>query len=79
MKVKFQNLETQEILGEWELNPSQQKFWDSKKKFVLFSGGYGAGKSLMLSLKAIDYALRYPNNYILMGRRSFLTWVVVMG
>lgn len=71
MKVKFQNLETQEILGEWELNPSQQRFWDSKKKFVLFSGGYGAGKSIMLTLKAVDYALRYSNNYILMGRRTY--------
>ena len=71
MKVKFQNLETSEILGEWELNSSQERFWESKKKFVLFSGGYGCGKSLMLSLKAIDFALRYPNNYILMGRRTY--------
>lgn len=71
MKIKFQNLETNEILAEWELNRSQERFMNSKKKFVLFSGGYGCGKSLMLTLKAIDYALRYPNNYILMGRRTY--------
>lgn len=71
MKVKFQNLDTQEVFGEWELNGSQERFWESKKKFVLFSGGYGCGKSLMLTLKAIDHAVRYPNNYILMGRRTY--------
>lgn len=71
MIFKFQNQETGEILGQWEFNPSQQRFWDSQKKFVLFSGGYGCGKSLMLTLKAIDQALRYPDNYILMGRKTY--------
>lgn len=71
MKIRFANLETGEALREWELNPSQVKFWESKKKFVLFSGGYGSGKSLMLILKAIDLSLRYPKNYILMGRRTY--------
>ena len=41
MKIKFGNVETGETFSEWELNSSQQRFWDSKKKFVLFSGGYG--------------------------------------
>ena len=71
MIIKFQNQETQEILGQWELNPSQRRFWESEKKFVLFSGGYGCGKSLMLTLKAIDQALRYPDNYLLMGRKTY--------
>lgn len=71
MKVSFQNFDTKEILGNWELNPSQERFWNSKKKFVLMSGGFGSGKSLMLTLKAIDLSLRYPNNYILMGRRTY--------
>ena len=55
----------------WELNPSQLKFWTSKKKYVLFSGGYGCGKSLMLTIKAVQLALKYPKNYILMGRRTY--------
>ena len=71
MKVGFENHDTGEVMGEWELNPSQEKFWNSKKKFVLFSGGYGCGKSLMLTLKAIDLALKYPDNYILMGRKTY--------
>src|SRR3990167_4546863 len=71
MKVGFENHDTGEVMGEWELNPSHEKFWNSKKKFVLFSGGYGCGKSLMLALKAIDLSLRYENNYILMGRKTY--------
>ena len=70
-KVVFRNKDTNEIMQEWELNPSQLKFWTSKKKYVLFSGGYGCGKSLMLTLKAVDLALKYPKNYILMGRRTY--------
>lgn len=71
MIIKFETPEGEILAGPWNLNPSQEKFWVSKKKFVLFSGGYGAGKSLMLTLKAINHALSYPNNYILMGRRTY--------
>ena len=70
-KVKFYNKDTGEELSSWELNPSQLKFWTSKKKYILFSGGYGCGKSLMLTLKAVDMAMKYPKNYILMGRRTY--------
>ena len=77
MKYKFavtdpEGKPTGEVLQEWTFNPSQERFWNSKKKFVLFSGGYGCGKSLMLTLKAIDLSLRYPDNYILMGRRTYV-------
>lgn len=41
MKISFKNLETEEILNEWELLPSQEKFWKSPKRVVLFSGGFG--------------------------------------
>src|SRR3990167_8893134 len=71
MIIKFSTSEGEVLCGPWDLNPSQEKFWNSKRKFVLFSGGYGCGKSLMLTLKAINHALTYPNNYILMGRRTY--------
>ena len=48
MEIQFRNEDTKEIINRWELNPSQERFFKSEKKFVLFSGGYGAGKSLML-------------------------------
>lgn len=71
MKVSFTDFKTNDILSEWNLNPSQEKFWKSDKKFVLFSGGFGCGKSLMLILKAIQLSLKYPNNFILMGRKTY--------
>lgn len=71
MKIEWQNTDTGEVLGSWELNPSQEKFWNSKKKYVLFSGGVGCGKSLMLILKAAQLSLDYPKNYILIGRRTY--------
>lgn len=72
MKISFQNLDTDEIISEWSLNPKQEIFWKSEKKVILISGGFGAGKSLMLVLKAIDMALRYPKNFILMGRQTYV-------
>lgn len=71
MRVGFNNPETGEVLKVWTANPSQEKFWNSKKKIVLFSGGYGSGKSLFLVLKAIEHALKFPNNFILMGRKTY--------
>ena len=71
MRFEFQDRETGVVTKGWDFNPSQERFWKSKKKYVLFSGGYGSGKSLVLTLKAIDQACRYPNNYILMGRKTY--------
>ena len=71
MKIVFKNLENNEVLNKWELNPSQERFWKSKGNIVLFSGGFGCGKSLTLVLKAIELALKYPGNFILMGRRTY--------
>ncbi len=73
MNIQFQDLKTHELIGKvWNLNPSQIRFWDSPKKVVLFSGGFGCGKSVMLILKAIELALKYPNNFILMGRKTYV-------
>lgn len=71
MKFQFRNFDTGETFSEYVFNPSQEKFWKSTKKYVLFSGGFGCGKSLMLCLKAVDLALKYPKNYILMGRLTY--------
>ena len=72
MKISFQNLDTNDLYSEWELTASQEKFWTTDKQVVLFSGGFGCGKSLMLILKAIDLSLRYPGNFILMGRKTYI-------
>lgn len=72
MKITFKDFENQTVLNQWELTPSQEKFWKSDKRVVLFSGGYGCGKSLMLVLKAIEMAIKHPNNFILMGRQTYV-------
>src|SRR3990167_11234498 len=72
MKIAFQNLETGDKFNEWHLTKSQERFFSSPKRVILFSGGYGCGKSLILTLKAIDLALKYPKNFILMGRKTYV-------
>src|SRR3990167_6387591 len=71
-EVDKEGKSTGNILNQWEFNPKQEQFWKSTARVVLFSGGFGCGKSLMLVLKAIDLALRYPGNFILMGRQTYI-------
>lgn len=49
MKIKFPNLETGDILFERELLPSQEIFWESEERYILFSGGVGciAGETII--------------------------------
>ena len=72
MKVAFKNPTTDETVRSWNLNGSQERFWNERAKYVLFSGGFGCGKSLMLILKAIQLSLLYPGNFILMGRKTYV-------
>jgi len=51
-------------------NPKQSKFINSKKGYVLYSGGYGCGKSLSLYIKLILMSLFFPGNRILLGRKT---------
>lgn len=71
MDLGFKNIATGDWISHWFLNTAQEKFMSTPKKFVLFSGGVGCGKSLMLTLKGIELALKYPDNYILMGRLTY--------
>ena len=41
MKVGFYNQDNGDTISEWELNPSQERFMSTGRKFVLFSGGVG--------------------------------------
>jgi hypothetical protein len=71
MRIQFKNLDTGENILDRELLPSQESFWNATERYVLFSGGYGCGKSMMLILKTIYDAMSKDDNYILMGRRSY--------
>lgn len=71
INLEFKDLKTGEIAYARDLLPSQELFWDAPERYVLFSGGLGCGKSMILILKSIYECMSQPNNYFLMGRTSY--------
>src|SRR3990167_6583141 len=71
MKVKFKDLITLETVFERELLPSQEIFWEAKDRFILFSGGVGCGKSMIMLLRVIYECMSQDNNYFLVGRTTY--------
>jgi len=49
--------------------PKSKEFIEATENEVILSGGYGAGKSISLCLKAVFLSLRYPKNRIFIGRK----------
>ena len=70
-QISFKDLNTGEIAYQRDLLPSQEEFWNAQERYILFSGGYGCGKSMILIMRCIYDAMRQPNNYILMGRKTY--------
>ena len=55
----------------FKLSERQQNFVSNfKDRFCLYSGGYGCGKSLALYLKLVLFVKCFPNNRVLLGRRT---------
>ena len=71
MNIQFKNLSSGEVAYERDLLPSQIDFWNAQDRYVLFSGGYGCGKSMLLIMKTIYDSMSQDNNYILMGRKTY--------
>lgn len=59
-----------ELQKEYELSDMQERFYKSKTKFPLLSGGFGSGKTLVLCHKIMQH-LDYPDNYGLLGRLTY--------
>lgn len=57
-------------LGPYKLNAKQKAFLNAKDRYCLFSGGFAAGKTLPLLLKLQLFALLFPGNRILLGRKT---------
>ena len=64
-------------LTEWQIgdkhlkfSPKQQEFINAKDRYVLFSGGFGCGKSTATYVKLAMMCLFFPNNRILLGKRT---------
>jgi hypothetical protein len=60
------------VIGEkeWNLNPKQLEFLNARDRFSLFGGGMGAGKTTPLILKLILLCVLFPDNRILLGRKT---------
>lgn len=58
-----------EVNRELKLLPKQRKFLESTKKEVLYSGGFGSGKSLAICIKAIMEASK-KGNVVLILRKT---------
>lgn len=71
MKIKFKDMQTGEPVFERELLPSQELFWEAAERVVLFSGGIGCGKSMIMLLRVIFECMSQDNNYFLVGRTTY--------
>jgi len=58
MRIAFKNLATGEDTYVRDLLPSQEQFWNAQERYILFSGGYGCGKSMILIMRTIYDAMR---------------------
>jgi len=60
------------VNAEYSLLPSQRKFVYSTKKHVLYSGGFGSGKSHSLCMAMLDQ-ITIPNNVVLLIRKTLVS------
>lgn len=71
MKIKFPDLRTGEITYERTLLPSQEVFWEAQDRYILFSGGVGCGKSMIMLLRVLYECMSQDGNYFLVGRTTY--------
>jgi hypothetical protein len=53
-----------------ELLPSQERFINSTKKEILFSGAWRAGKSKILCFALLKQVIKNPHNTVLLCRKT---------
>lgn len=59
-----------ESFGDMKLTEKQQEFVNDKTPELLISGGYRSGKTVGLIIKMYLLSMFFPNNRILLGRKS---------
>lgn len=59
-----------ESFGQYKLTPKQVEFVNDKTPELLISGGYRSGKTVGLIIKMYLLSMFFPNNRILLGRKS---------
>lgn len=71
MQIVFKDPASGEDFLNLDLLPSQELFWKAEDRYILFSGGLGCGKSLIMLLKVIFECMQQDNNYFLVGRSTY--------
>lgn len=59
-----------ESFGNLKLNPKQIEYVNDKSPELLISGGYRSGKTVAMIVKMYLMAMFFPNNQILLGRKT---------
>jgi len=59
-----------ESFGDLKLNPKQIEYINDKSPEILISGGYRSGKTVAMIVKMYLMAMFFPNNQILLGRKT---------
>ena len=70
MEIKFVSLDGK-LLKTIIPHDTQKAFLKDKTRYILYSGGFRAGKTFAMCLKVYWDHLRQPNNYGLMGRLHY--------
>lgn len=58
-------------LPAFELLPKQIPFLQAEERYINYTGGFGSGKTFILCVRAIIESLKYPNNFGLLGCKSY--------
>jgi hypothetical protein len=53
----------------FKFSEKQKKFFNSKQRYCLYSGGFGCGKTLVLILKMVSWCLFFPGTKVLLGKQ----------
>lgn len=71
MRLRFKDFNSDNVVLERLFTPEQEQFWKCDKKTIVLNGGMGSGKTEPLILRTIFECINQPDNYFLLGRKTY--------